>query len=129
MTSKADGVKNAIRDAVRESDAGLRMNELKLAVSVSDADDVFVEVGIDSDRSRRKTAHIVTAAAEGVLQATDPDGVTHGTDGGFTEQATGGEKVVTVVSDRIYRVEVADEWRGLPSPKLSARVTTTIEVV
>lgn len=129
MTNKADGVSNAIRAAVRESEAGLRMNELKLAVSVSDDDDVFVEVGIDSDRSRRKTAHIVTAAAHGVLQATDPNGIAHGSDGGFTEQATDGEKTVVVVSDRIYRVPVEDDWRGLSDPKLSTRVVAGLESV
>ena len=127
MTSKDDGVSNAVRSAVRESSAGLRMTELDCSVSVSNEDDVFVEVGIDKDRDRRKTAHIATAAAQGVLDATDPDGVAHGADGGFTKQATDGEKVVTIMSDRIYRVEVDDDWRGLPSPKLSARVTAAVE--
>lgn len=129
MTNKDDGVSNAVRAAVMESDAALRMSELNCAVSVSDDDDVFVEVGIDKDRARRTTAHVASAAVDGVLRATDPDGVAHGSNGGFAAQATGGEQIVTVVSDRIYRVEVDDEWRGLPSPKLSARVTGTMEVV
>ena len=129
MTSKDDGVSNAVRSAVRESSAGLRMTELECSVSVSDEDDVFVEVGIDKDRARRKTAHVATAAVQGVLQATDPDGVAHGIDGGFAEQATDGEKVVVIISDRIYRVEIDDEWRGLPSPKLSARITANIKSI
>ena len=129
MTSKDDGVSNAVRAAVRDSNAALRMSELNCAVSVSDDDDVFVEVGIDKDRARRTTAHVASAAVEGVLRATDPDGVAHGSNGGFAEQATDGEKVVSVVSDRIYRIEVNNEWRGLPTPKLSARVVSSIKAI
>jgi hypothetical protein len=129
MTSKADGVNNAIRSAVRGSEAGLRMNELGLSVSVSDEEDVFAEVSIDRERDRRKIVHIATAAVRGVLRATDTTEQAHGDDGGFAEQATDGEATVAVVSDRIYRVSVEDEWRGLPDAKLSARVTAAIEAV
>ena len=129
MTSKADGVNNEIRSAVRGSEAGLRLNELGLSVTVSDDEDVFAEVSISRDRDRRKTVHIVTAAVRGVLRATDTTEQAHGDDGGFAEQATDGEATVAVVSDRIYRVPVEDDWRGLPDPKLSARVTSSIEAV
>jgi len=129
MTSKADGVNNAIRSAVRGSEAGLRMNELGLSVSVSDDEDVFAEVSISRDRDRRKIVHVTTAAVRGVLRATDSTEQVHDDNGGFAEQATGGEATVAVVSDRIYRVTVEDEWSGLPDPKLSARVTAAIEAV
>ena len=129
MTSKADGVNNAIRSTVRKSEAGLRMNELGLSVTVSDDEDVFVEVSVDRERDRRKIVHVATAAVRGVLRATDSTEQAHGDDGGFVEQATNGEATVAVVSDRIYRVPVEDEWSGLPDPKLSARVTSSIEAV
>ena len=129
MTSKADGVSNAIRSAVRDSPAGLRMNELGCAVTVSDADDVFAEVSIDRERDRRKIVHVATAAVRGILRATDSAEQVHADDGGFAEQATDGEATVAVVADRIYRVSVENDWRGLPDAKLSARVTAAIEAV
>jgi hypothetical protein len=129
MTSKADGVNNEIRSAVRGSEAGLRMNELGLAATVSDEEEVFAEVSISRDRDRRKTVHVATAAVRGVLRATDSTEQVHGDDGSFAEQAAGGEATVAVVSDRIYRVSVENDWRGLPDAKLSARVTAAIEAV
>jgi len=129
MTSKADGVSNAIRSAVRDSPAGLRMNELGCAVTVSDADDVFAEVSIDRERDRRKIVHVATAAVRGILRATDSAEQVHDDNGGFAEQATDGEATVAVVADRIYRVSVENDWRGLPDAKLSARVTAAIEAV
>ena len=129
MTSKADGVNNEIRSAVRSSEAGLRMNELGLSVTVSDEEDVFAEVSISRDRERRKLVHVATAAVRGVLRATDTTEQVHGEDGGFAEQAAGGEATVAVVADRIYRVTVEDEWRGLPDAKLSARITAALEAV
>ena len=129
MTSKADGVNNAIRTAVRESPAGLRMNELGLSVTVSDAEDVFAEVSVDRERDRRKIVHVATAAVRGVLRATDTTEQVHADDGGFAEQANDGEATVAVVADRIYRVTVEDDWQGLPDPKLSARVTAAMKSV
>jgi hypothetical protein len=129
MTSKADGVNNAIRAAVRSSEGGLRMNELGLSVTVSDDEEVFAEVSISRDRDRRKIVHVTTAAVRGVLRATDSTEQVHGDDGSFAEQATDGEATVAVVADRIYRVSVENDWRGLPDAKLSARVTASIEAV
>jgi len=129
MSSKADAVNNAIRSAVRASDAGLRMNELNLAITVSDDEDVFTEVSIDRDRERRKIVHIVTAAVRGVLTATDSSSASHDDEGNFTSPPTDGGATVAVVADRIYRVTVEDNWQDLPDAKLSARVTAAIEAV
>ncbi|WP_445298195.1 hypothetical protein [Halococcus saccharolyticus] len=127
MSSKADGVNREIRSAVRDSDAGLRMNELNLAITVSDGDDVFAEVSIGRDRQRQKIVHVMTAAVRGVLQATES--ASHDSDGDFTSPPTDGEATVVVVADRIYRVSVENDWQDLPDPKLSTRVTSTISAV
>ncbi|WP_273835880.1 hypothetical protein [Halococcus sp. PRR34] len=129
MSSKADGVNNAIRSAVRSSAAGLRMNELGLAITVSDEDGVFVEVSIDRDRQRQKIVHVMTAAVRGVLQATDSATTPHDSDGNFTSPPTDGEATVVVVADRIYRLTAESDWQDLPDAKLSARVTTAMDAV
>ncbi|EMA45498.1 hypothetical protein C449_07755 [Halococcus saccharolyticus DSM 5350] len=103
------------------------MNELNLAITVSDGDDVFAEVSIGRDRQRQKIVHVMTAAVRGVLQATES--ASHDSDGDFTSPPTDGEATVVVVADRIYRVSVENDWQDLPDPKLSTRVTSTISAV